>query len=228
MLRYRLLLLALLAILTTHGQAQRREALLIASRDGDAIHPYYRNVLLKDKGYDVHPGDTLRVPFDENSFLPTTIRFARESHNNMVEQPVLLVLPGDVITVRYNQAATAYAFTGRYPAELQTYHDLWRGSFSLGDLGNWGSVHYQSDSLVWMPPTLEEYMRYWQRLRRTGDSLVAVVHARPGIRPAVAQALTRELQLRTFVYLLKGIRYHVLYPANAAFRSRALPPVPKR
>ncbi|WP_185283526.1 TlpA disulfide reductase family protein [Hymenobacter sp. NBH84] len=215
----RILLLAVVFALfaSSSSYAQRREALLIASKDGDAIHPAWPDILQKGKdhleNHSVEPGDTLRITFDENSYLPVPVYFYMDLDKPQ-EQPVLLVMPGDIITVRYNESATKYSFSGKYPAELQIYHDLWRGVFSLGDLSNWGSVHFQSDSLVWMPPTLEEYMRYWQRLRRTGDSLVAIVRTRPGIRPVVATTLTRELQLRTFIYLLKGISYHALYPAN--------------
>ena len=216
MLRYRLLLLALLAVLTTHGQAQRREALLINGGPEDDISPYYHDVLLKDKGtHSVHPGDTLHIEFDENSFLPTTIYFAREIHT-MVEQPVLLVLPGDVITIRHNQAAMTYDFTGRYPAELRFYDRLWRGPFSLDD---WGFLNDQGT--LGMPATITEFMARWQRLRLTGDSLVTAVRTTPGIRPAVAAALTRELRLQTVDYLLSGTWYHPLY-ATQPFVARSI------
>ena len=206
MLRYRLLLLALLAVLTTHGRAQRREALLINGGPEDDISPYYHNVLLKDTYSVVHPGDTVRVPFDENSFLPTTIYFPREVHT-MVEQPVLLVLPGDVITIRHNQAAMTYSFTGRHPAELRFYDQLWRGPFSLDD---WGFL--DDEGALGMPATIAGFMARWQRLRLTSDSLIAAVRTTPGIRPAVAKALALELHLQTVDHLLDGMWYHSLYP----------------
>ncbi|UOR07084.1 TlpA family protein disulfide reductase [Hymenobacter aerilatus] len=192
-------------LVSTSSYAQRREALLINNSATDKIWPHYRNILHKDKGGPVKPGDTLRIQFDENSYLPTTVHFAREIHN-LVEQPALLVLPGDVITIRHNEAAVTYDFTGRYPAELRFFEQLWRSSFSLS---NWAFL--DDKTTLEMPATLEEFMAHWQRLRLTGDSLRVAVRTTPGIRPAMAEALERELRLQKVAYLLGGVWYHNLY-----------------
>jgi len=217
MLTCRLLLLTLSIVLSTlsSSHAQRREALLINVGLEDTINPYYCNILQQDKGKPVRPGDTLRIAFDENSYRPTTIRFARKSED-LVEQPALLVLPGDVIKIRYNRAAVAYEFTGKYPAELRFYERLWHSPFSLDSRG-----FLDDQTTLQMPATLEEFMAHWQRLRLSGDSLIAAARTTPGIRPAVAEALARELHLVRINDLLGGIWYHKLF-VTSPFISRSV------
>jgi len=208
MLTYRILLLAVVYALfvNTSSYAQRREAMLINGGTEDDIWPGYHNILQNRKGSPVKPGDTLRIAFDENSFLPTAIHFARATANNLLEQPVLLVLPGDVITIRYTEATNAYTFAGHHPAELRFFDRLWRSPFSLG---NWGFLDDQTT--LQMPSTIEEFMARWQHLRLSGDSLIAAVRTIPEIRPVIAEALARELHLQRVNYLFDGIWYHKLY-----------------
>ncbi|MBO3269556.1 TlpA family protein disulfide reductase [Hymenobacter defluvii] len=123
-----------------------------------------------------------------------------------MEQPVLLVMPGDVITIHHIKATNAYTFAGSHPTELRFFDRLWCSPFSLG---NWAFLDDQTT--LEMPATMEEFMAHWQRLRLTGDSLIATVRTTPGIRPIIAEALARELHLQRVIYLLGGVWYHKLH-----------------
>ena len=185
------------------GCAQQQKVALIINRSTeDNIHPYYYNVLLKKQGKTIRPGDTLRVVFDENSFTSNAIRFALDAEDITRKKPVLIVLPGDVVSVRHVRKTNFFSFTGNQPAELRFCERVWRSPVEME-----GAHSIEPEQL---PATLEAYMGFWQNLRQTSDSLVTELRATPGIRPAVAVAITRALRLKAFQLLLRGAVYHEL------------------
>lgn len=186
---------------------QKKVALIINRSAADNIHPYYTNILLKDYGHIIRPGDTLRIVFNENSFTPNVIRFALDAEDITRKKPVLMVLPGDVVAVRHVRKTNFFSFTGNQPAELRFCEKVWRSPVEME-----GAHSIEPEQL---PATLEAYMGFWQNLRQTSDSLVAELRATPGIRPAMALAMTRALRLEVFQLLLRGTVYHELtYKTN--------------
>ncbi|MDF7813059.1 TlpA disulfide reductase family protein [Hymenobacter sp. YC55] len=192
--------------------AQRKEALIInqSARDEKSIPFYYTDILGKDKSEAVKPGDTLHVAFDENSFDQINVRIAHRSDRILEKKPALLVWPGDVVTVRREEATNTYTFSGEYAAELKFYDRIWHNVINLDP---WYESHL-GDSLN-LPPTLDELMSQWQEGRQLTDELLAELRNTPGVRPMVVAALTRELQLQTFLFLLRGNSYQELYYATS-------------
>lgn len=201
-----LLLISLLAAATASGKAA--EALVINASAKDHISLGYRNVLLDYESLLIAPGDTLRIPFDENSFMPTAVEFSFTHAQG--EAPVLAVFPGDVVRVRQDKAANTYAFTGDHPAELDFYHKLWKSTLSL-------NVPYYEMLPAEMPSTLEGFLGEWHKIRLEGEALVAELATLEGIREETREYLARELRLRVFSVLNVPALYQRTKHAFKAF-----------
>jgi thiol-disulfide isomerase/thioredoxin len=210
---YKVVLTVLLLAASAVGSyAQRREAVIInqSAATEDPILFYYTDILAHNKQKFVGPGDTLRIVFDENSFDQIRVRIARriDQLTESKPEPALLVWPGDVVAIRHENATNTCTFSGKYPAELKFYEQLWRNPISLN---SWYQTHLGD-----LPPTLAELMCQWQDERQRTDGLLAELSTTPGVRPMVVQALTRELRLETLLFLLRGKSYQELYYATSA------------
>ncbi|WP_022822677.1 TlpA family protein disulfide reductase [Hymenobacter norwichensis] len=194
------------------GYAQRREAFIVnqSAPTEDPILFYYTDILAHHKQKSVRPGDTLRIVFDENSFDQIRVRIARPIDKITEPIPALLVWPGDVVAIRYELATNTCTFSGKYAAELKFYEQLWRNPINLDPWYESRLDELPAD----LPPTLTEMMRQWQNKRQRTDSMLAELRITPGVRPMVAQALTRELRLQTLCFLLRGNSYQELYFAT--------------
>ncbi|WP_375436973.1 TlpA family protein disulfide reductase [uncultured Hymenobacter sp.] len=208
-----ILTILVLALSVTGSHAQRKEALIInrSATTETSILFYYTDILAKHKERIIKPGDTLHVIFDENSFDQIRICVARRSDRPEEKKPALLVWPGDVVSVSCVEATNTYTFSGKQAAELKFYDQIWHNAISLETW--WLSETYPSEPDL--PPTLDEFMCWWQDERQRTDKLLAELRTTPGVRPMVAAALTRELQLETFRFLLQGVSYHELYYATS-------------
>lgn len=209
----RVLLLFLAIITAQETLAQVINAMLINRSAQAKVFIEYPDVLGKYRSKSLSPNDTLRVAFDTQSFSQISVRLGLGQEG---KTPVLVVLPGDVVGITADKTAHTYHFDGSHPAELHFFERAGRSLLSLG-----GS--YSELPLAQMPATFDDFLRVWQRYRLVGDSLVQELRGRPGIRPALAAALTRELRLRVTSLLLQGARYHALY---AQTPNAGVPSVP--
>ncbi|UOQ65733.1 TlpA family protein disulfide reductase [Hymenobacter volaticus] len=216
-IRRLILVILVFAASIDSSYAQRKEALIInqSATTETSILFYYTDILAKDKQKSIKPGDTLHVVFDENSFDQITVRIAREHYRVRVKKPALLVWPGDVVTVRYVEATDTYTFSGKQAAELKFYDCIRHNAVSLD---SWAYETFLGD----LPPTLDELMCQWQDERRLTDGLLAELRNTPGVRPMVVAALTRELQLQAFLFLLRGNSYQELYYATSTYVPSSL------
>ncbi|OUJ76275.1 TlpA family protein disulfide reductase [Hymenobacter crusticola] len=211
---YKILLAVLvLAATAVSSYAQRRQAFVInqsASTEKPILF-YYTDILAHHKEKYVRPGDTLRIVFDEHSFDQIRLRIAHRSDRITEPKPALLLWPGDVVSVRQEEATNTYSFSGKYAAELKFYERLWHNAISLEP---WNFVHlgFAQD----MPRTFAEFMCLWQDERQRTDGLLAELRTTPDVRPMVVQAITRELRLQTLLFLLRGNSYQELYYATTA------------
>lgn len=214
-----ILVILVLAASVASSYAQRKEALIInrSASTETSILFYYIDILAKEKSKYIKPGDTLHVVFDENSFDQIRIRVAHDMHRVGAKKPALLVWPGDVVSVSYVEATNAYTFSGKQAAELKFYDRIWHNTISLD---TWYESHL-GDSLD-LPPTLNELMSQWQEGRQLDDELLAELRNTPGVRPMVVAALTRELQLETFRFLLRGNSYQEMYYATSTYIPSSL------
>lgn len=203
---FALLLISMLAASAAFGKAA--EALVINSSAKDEISLGYRNILLEYESLVIAPGDTISIPFNENSFMLTAVDINISLKHG--KGPVFAVFPGDVVHVQYDKAANTYAFAGSYPAELNFYKKL-----SKSDLGL-GPIYYEMLPAE-MPSSLEGFLSYWQKIRLEGEALVEELRALEGVREETKEYLARELRLRVFSALNLPALYHHTKHAFKAF-----------
>lgn len=161
------------------------------------------------------------VEFGNGSFTPTLIRFTNRIVQNppartrLLEPPVLVLMPGDTVTILHNTARNSFQFKGRHQAELDFCVRLWRGALSLDGVPSELSEPVEGDSTITYQDAnirnlanrkrLTQYLPLWQRLRLEGDARLAQLRRTPGIRPEVAACLGRQIRLRLFSMLLNPL-----------------------
>jgi thiol-disulfide isomerase/thioredoxin len=220
MLKNLLAILFLGVLLARPTQAAPPRAVLLAQAGSDPITYSYNNLYGTAKDRDlVTTRRTGSVEFGNGAFTPTLVRFPNivvhnpPARDRMLEPPVLVLMPGDTVTMLHNIDHNTYQLRGRHQAELDFCVRLWRGALSLDGVAGGQGDPVGGDSTITYFGTgiqspasshrhLDQYLQLWQQLRLEGDARLAQLRRMPGIRPEVAACLARQLRLRLFGLLL--------------------------
>ncbi|RYY09166.1 MAG: hypothetical protein EOO36_22700, partial [Cytophagaceae bacterium] len=210
--------LFLVVVLAAPVNAAPPKARLLAHAGTDPSSFSYSNLYAVTKSSDVTASRNGWVEFDGSSFTPVRVTFVtkilvkQHERAQVMEPPVLLLLPGDTVTVLHNAARNSFSFRGRHQAELDFCVSLWRGNVGLGGfateqqelVGDDSTVTYLRARRARSQP-LDQYLRTWQQLRLEGEARLAQLRRTPGIRPEVAASLTRHIRLQIFSRLLRPL-----------------------
>jgi len=183
------------------------KAIIFNKKNSDNIYLYYNNIFYLNKRKNVLPDNKLVVLFDENSYQPTLVHFSTRilpekdsllidgvNGNPWLEQPVIVVLPGDSVAVSFNKNKNSFKFTGRHQVELDFCQRIWKSQLSLTETYFEMSV---SNTMV----SLNHFLVKWHSLKLEGESIISELNRSSEVRPQVAAFLARQLKLRLFTIL---------------------------
>lgn len=196
----RLITTPLLLGLGWAAQAKEPDAVLLNRAGGDMVMASYHNIYQTSSSTSkaLRPAEAFNIHFDENSYNPTLVDFSHiirtKPKRELLEPPVLLLIPGDSVWVRFNLKANSYELTGRHQAELDFCKKLWQNELSLDGL------FFEMNVPATKAP-IEQFLVRWNQLRLEGEATLRELRQTPGIRPPVAAALARQLRLRVFSIL---------------------------
>lgn len=194
------LIMALLLVLGRAAEAKEPDAVLLNRAGSDVVTASYDNIYLYLAGVSkaVRPLEAFNIHFDESSYNPTLVHFASfirtKPKRELLETPVLIMMPGDSVWVTANLEQNRYELTGRHQAELDFCKKLWQNELGLAGL------HFEMSVPATKVP-IEQFLAKWNQLRLEGEVTLRELRQTPGIRPPVAAALARELRLRVFSIL---------------------------
>ncbi len=209
-----LLTFLILLVLTTNvSWALIPKAVLFNQGTSSNISVQYADIY-KFKKYVVVPANgKFTVLFNENVYQPTLIHFLpiipRKGRplsqflapgQTILEQPVLVVLPGDSIAVRYDENQNTFEFTGRNQIELDFYKKIWQNRLSL-------SWYYLEMNVADTKVPLDQFLKHWYQLKLEGEAMIAELEHTPGVRPQIAAFLARQIRLRIFTFLTLPASY---------------------
>ncbi|MBJ6143526.1 TlpA disulfide reductase family protein [Hymenobacter sp. BT559] len=213
---------SLLLLLAIPAGATPPRAALLAQAGSDPIIYSCNNLYGTAKDRDLVAAHRSGwVEFGNGAFTPTLIHFVNRIVRNppartrLLEPPVLVLMPGDTVTILHNVDRNTFQFKGRHQAELDFCVRLWRGALSLDGMSVGLGEPVDGDSTITYHDTvirnlanrkhLTQYLQLWQRLRLEGDARLAQLRRTPGIRPEVAACLGRQIRLRLFSMLLSPL-----------------------
>jgi thiol-disulfide isomerase/thioredoxin len=235
MLKNLLATLLLGLLLAWPTQAAPPRAVLLAQAGSDPVSFSYRNLYAETKGGLVTTSRRDYVEFGNGAFTPVLVRFPivivhnPPARSRVLEPPVLVLMPGDTVTMLHNSDHNTFQLRGRHQAELDFCVRLWRGALSLGMAGGQGEPVGGDSTITYFgtgiqsPASsrqhLDQYLQRWQQLRLEGDARLAQLRRTPSIRPEVAACLARQLRLRLF-----GLLLGPLQPTSRRDTLRTPPP----
>lgn len=204
-----LLSFLILLILANASWAFTPKAVLFNRATSSKILVEYSNIYAIFKSKVVPSNGKFTVLFDENVYQPTLIHFCSIMPQQgtplfrflapgqiILEQPALVVLPGDSIAVKYDEKQNTFEFTGRNQAEL----DFCKKTWQKNKLGLSSSFYFEMNVPAANVP-LDQFLKNWYQLKLEGEAMIAELECTPGVRPQVAAFLARQIRLRVFTLL---------------------------
>lgn len=173
------------------------------------------------------PKKPVVITFADDTYAPALIRFPikvvphKGKPDTELPSPVLVLMPGDTLVIKYNQERETFTFRGSHPAEVAFCRRLWQGTLGLGraapeQLGAVRILPAQPDStrspeydyqptIAFRRQPLDQYVRAWYPLKQQAETTIAALRHTAGIRPEVAAGLARYLRLWMFELLLRPV-----------------------
>lgn len=173
--------------------AKELPAVIINSNSQDKINISYFNGVLEYTTNEVLPKSLSKIPFNINSFTPTTVFVTTEKYIGLC----FAVMPGDTVSVDYDNKLDTYSFAGKHKQELVIYKRFGESKFSLRSFIPLATYNKNKG----FKPFLDEWHNAWLASEENIQQLQLV----PNIRPEVKKHFALEARLHLFQALLAPI-----------------------